>query len=324
MALNWFKSAALICLLALGPMTHSVWAFPDRPVVLVVPFTASSGSDIVARILAPKLSEIWKQPVIVDNKPGASGNLGTAFVAQAPADGHVLLMAINTFTMTPAVYAKLPYDPSRDFEPIGKLTEAGYALAVNPQIKAKDLAELIAISKVKPDDMYYATPGNGTPHHLAMELLKQSTGLQATHVPYKGLQGALTDLMGGQVQMMFATVHSLRPHVQAGRLRWLASTGTAQPAGAMDAPTFREQGVTAMDVVDAWYGVLAPARTPAALVQRLNKDFATVLSQSDVQLALTQQGMKVSISTPAQLTQLIKSDLLRWRKVVADAGIVAD
>jgi tripartite-type tricarboxylate transporter receptor subunit TctC len=310
----------LIWCLLLG----TAWAFPDRTVVLVVPYTASSGSDIIARILAPKLSEMWKQPVIVDNKPGASGNLGTAFVAQAPADGHVLLMAINTFTMTPAVYAKLPYDPVRDFEPIGKLTEAGYALAVNPQIKAKDLAELIALSKAKPDAMYYASPGNGTPHHLAMELLKQSTGLQATHVPYKGLQGALTDLMGGQVQMMFATVHSLRPHVQAGRLKWVASTGTARPAATQEPPTFREQGVMAMDAVDAWYGVLAPARTPAWVVQRLNKDFVAALNQADVQAALAQQGMTVNTSTPAQFSVLIKNDLLRWKKVVTDAGIVAD
>lgn len=312
------------CLLVLCGVVQSAWAFPDKPVILVVPYTASSGSDIIARILAPKLSERWKQPVIVDNKPGASGNLGTAHVAQAPADGHVLLMAINTFTMTPAVYAKLPYDPVRDFEPIGKLTEAGYALAVNPQLKAKDLAGLIANSKAQAEGMHYASPGNGTPHHLAMELLKQSTGLQATHVPYKGVQGALTDLIGGQVQMMFATVHSLRPHVQAGRLRWLATTGSTRSVSAPDVPTFKEQGIHAMDAVDAWYGVMAPARTPAELVQRLNKDFVQVLHQPDVQAALAQQGMTVSTNTPAQFSILIKNDLLRWKKVVTDAGIVAD
>lgn len=311
-------------LLGLCLLVDTAWAFPDKSVVLVVPYTASSGSDIIARILAPKLSERWKQPVIVENKPGASGNLGTAFVAQAPADGHVLLMAINTFTMTPSVYPKLPYDPVRDFEPISKLTEAGYALAVNPQLKTKDLSALIALSKSTTNGLYYASPGNGTPHHLAMELLKQSTGLQAMHVPYKGVQGALTDLMGGQVAMMFATVHSLRPHVHSGRLLWLATTGAARNPSAPEVPTFKEQGVSAMDAVDAWYGVLAPARTPAELVQRLNKDFAQVLNQADVQAALAQQGMSVTTSTPAQFSALIKSDLLRWKKVVTDAGIVAD
>jgi tripartite-type tricarboxylate transporter receptor subunit TctC len=301
-----------------------VHAFPDRPVVLVVPFTASSGSDIISRIVAPKLSERWKQPVIVENKPGASGNLGAAWVAQAPADGHTLLMAINTLTMTPAVYKNMPYDAATDFAPVLKMAEAGYALAVHPGVPAKDVATLVALTKSKPSSLYYGSPGNGTPHHLAMELLKLNTGLDATHVPYKGIQGALTDLMGGQVQMMFATVHSLRPHALAGRLKLLATTGASRNASAPDIPTFREQGITAMDPVDSWYAVLAPARTPSALIQRLNKDFSEVLASEEVKSALAQQGMVVRTSGPEQLGNQIKSDLARWKKVVSDAGIAAD
>ena len=299
-------------------------AFPVRTVVLVVPFTASSGSDIIARILAPKLSERWKQPVIVDNKPGASGNLGAQFVAQAAPDGHTLLMAINTITMTPAIYKNMPFDTVTDFAPDLKLTEAGYALAVHPGVAAKDMASLVSLSKKTPGMMNYASPGNGTPHHLAMELFKTDAGLDATHVPYKGLQGALTDLIGGQVQMMFATVHSLKPHAQAGRVRLLATTGTARSAYSPDVPTFREQGVSVMDNVDSWYAVMAPARTPTELVQRLNRDFTEVLNQEDIKSALSQQGMVVRTSTPEQLGILLKSDLARWKKVVSDARIAAD
>ena len=305
-------------------LSTAAQAFPDRAVVLVVPFTASSGSDIISRIVAPKLSERWKQPVIVDNRPGASGNLGAAAVVQAPADGHTLLMAINTVTMTPAVYKNMPFDPATDLAPVLKMAEAGYALAVHPSVAAKDLATLVSLTKSKPNSVNYASPGNGTPHHLAMELLKLSTGMDATHVPYKGIQGALTDLIGGQVQMMFATLHSLKPHVSAGRVRLLAATGASRSSTAPDVPTFREQGVSAMDPVDSWYAVLAPAKTPAALIQRLNKDFAEVLSSEEVKSALLQQGMVVKTSTPEQLATQIKSDLARWKKVVGDAGIAAD
>ena len=281
-------------------------------------------SDIIARILAPKLSERWKQPVVVDNKPGASGNLGAQFVSQAAPDGHTLLMAINTITMTPAIYKNMPYDTANDFAPVLKLTEAGYALAVHPSVTAKDMSALVAQSKKSPGSMNYASPGNGTPHHLAMELFKSASGLDATHVPYKGIQGALTDLVGGQVQMMFGTVHSLKPHTQSGRVRLLATTGTSRSAQAPDVPTFKEQGIAVMDHVDAWYAVMAPARTPSDLIQRLNRDFIEVMNQDDVKAALTQQGMVVRPSTPEQLGTLIKSDLARWKKVVTDARIAAD
>ena len=310
--------------LALTGLSLLAQAFPDRPVVLVVPFTPSSGSDIIARILAPKLSERWKQPVVVDNKPGASGNLGAQFVSQAAPDGHTLLMAINTITMTPAIYKNMPYDTANDFAPVLKLTEAGYALAVHPSVTAKDMSALVAQSKKSPGSMNYASPGNGTPHHLAMELFKSASGLDATHVPYKGIQGALTDLVGGQVQMMFGTVHSLKPHTQSGRVRLLATTGTSRSAQAPDVPTFKEQGIAVMDHVDAWYAVMAPARTPSDLIQRLNRDFIEVMNQDDVKAALTQQGMVVRPSTPEQLGTLIKSDLARWKKVVTDARIAAD
>ena len=299
-------------------------AFPSKTVTLVVPFTPSSGSDTIARILAPKLAARWGQPVVVDNKPGASGNLGAKQVATSAPDGHTLLMAINSFTMTPAIYKSLPFDPEADFAPVAKLAEAGYTFAVNASVPVTDMASLVAYAKKNEGKLNYASPGSGTPQHLAMELFKTGAGVNVAHVPYKGIQGALTDLMGGQVQMMFATVHSMRPPVESGKVRMLAVTGQARNPLAPEVPTFREQGISYMDSVDAWYAVMAPARTPPDLVARLNRDFIEVMNLDDVKSALAKQGLSVRTNTPAQLAALVKSDLARWRKVVQGARIEAD
>ena len=310
--------------LTAAPVLAEGAAFPARPVTLVVPFTPSSGSDTIARIIGPRLSAKWGQPVVVDNRPGASGNLGTAYVAKAAGDGYTLLMAINTHTITPAIYKSLPYDPLRDFAPVAKLAEANMALAVNPALAINDMKSLIAYGKAHPGKLNYATPGNGTPHHLAMELLKASYGVQFTHVPYKGISGALTDLMGGHVDLMFASVPSVRTHAQAGKVRLLAVTGDKRTSQLPDVPTFREQGLADMDVVNAWYAVLAPARTPRELVARLNADFIAVMNTDEVKAELAQQGLQVSTGTPTQLDTLVRSDMARWKKVVDSAGITAD
>jgi tripartite-type tricarboxylate transporter receptor subunit TctC len=304
---------------------QSVASFPARPVTLVVPFTAGSGSDIISRIISQRLSERWKQAVVVENRPGASGNLGVDRVAKAAPDGLTLLMVINSFTMTPPLYKSLPYDPRADFAPIARLAVSSYALVVHNDVPARDVKSLIAFAKNQPPgQLNYGTPGNGTPHHLGMELLKSSVGINVMHVPYKGLSGALTDLMGGQVQMMFATVHSVLPHARAGRLRMLAVTGEQRSALAPEVPTFREQGIAALDDMDAWYGVLAPAKTPPELVARLNQDFLEVVQSEDTRKQLAAQGLIVQTSTPAQLREQIHSDLRRWSKVVADAHIQAE
>lgn len=311
--------ASPFAVLAQGPA-----AFPSKTVTLVVPFTPSSGSDIIARIIAPKLSQRWGQPVIVDNKPGASGNLGAQAVANAAPDGHTLLMAINSFTMTPSIYKSVAFDPVADFAPVAKLAEAGYAFAVNPAVPAKDMKSLIALVKKSGGRINYGTPGNGTPQHLAMELFKSQYGLDIMHVPYKGIQGALTDLMGGQVQMMFSTVHSTRPLEQAGKMRFLAVTGDSRNPIAPETPTFKEQGIDVMDGIDAWYAVLAPGRTSADTIARLHRDFVAVMNDPGVKAELAQKGLTVKTSTPAQLAAVVKSDLARWKKVVVDARITAD
>jgi tripartite-type tricarboxylate transporter receptor subunit TctC len=305
----------------------NVWAqsFPSRPVALVVPFSTGTGIDILARVLAPKLSERWGQPVVVENKPGASGNIGTDFVAKAQPDGHTLMVTVNTYTITPALFKNLPYDPLTDLAPISKIALATYTFAVNPKVfPANNMQEAIALIRANPGKYYFASPGNGTPHHVGMELIKQRLGLQVTHVPYKGFSGAMTDLIGGQVQMMFTLIHSSIPHVRSGKIRALAVTGAKRSPQYPEAPTFREQGIDFMDDVDAWYAVMAPGKASPELVARLNKDVNAVMALPEVRDQLMKQGMIPTTSTPEELSALIKSDLVRWAKVVNDAKITLD
>jgi tripartite-type tricarboxylate transporter receptor subunit TctC len=316
-------AAALAAASAQAP-AQPARAYPTHAVTLVVPFTPGSGSDTISRVVGPKLAAKWGQPVVVDNKPGASGNLGAAFVAKAPPDGHTLLMAINTYTMTPAVYKNMPFDALRDFAPIAKIAEADYALAVHPSVPATDMRSLLAYVKSNPGRLNYGSPGNGTPHHLAMELFKGNYGAFVVHVPYKGIAGALTDLMGGQVQMMIATVPSLRPHAQAGRVKLLGVTGDARSSLIPDVRTFREQGFPALAGIASWYAVLAPARTPPELVSRLNRDFIEVMNTEEVKAELAKQGIQVTTSTPAELQALVERDIASWQQVVTKAGIKAD
>ena len=327
--MNFLKSAFVAAALtALGPsglvQAQTSAPFPSKTVTLVVPFNPGSGSDIIARLMVPKLAARWGQSVIIDNKPGASGNIGAAQVATAPADGHTLLMAINSFTMTPALYKNMSFNPVSDFAPVAKLAEAGYAFAIHPSVQAKDMASMMALIKSSNGKISYASPGNGTPQHLAMELIKLQYGLDVLHVPYKGIQGALTDLAGGQVQMMVATVHSLKPLAEAGRIKEIATSGVTRNPLAPNIPTFKEQGIDVMDSVDAWYAVIAPGKTPPDVVARINRDFIELINQDDIKAALAMQGLTIRTSTPVQLTALIKSDIARWQKVVTDARIQPD
>jgi len=299
--------------------------YPSRPVTLVVPFSPGTGIDILARVIAPKLSDRWHQPVVVENKAGASGNIGTDFVAKADPDGQTLMVTVNTFTITPSLIRNTPYDVVNDFTPVSKIATATYCFDVNPKVfPAKDMREAIALIKANPGKYFFASPGNGTPHHIGMELLKLRLGLEATHVPYKGFAGAMQDLIGGQVHMMFTLVHSSIPHAQSGRLRILGVTGTKRSPQFPDAPTFREQGIDFMDDVDAWYAVMGPAKLPADMLSKLNADVNAVMGMADVQANLLKQGLLPTTSTPDALHALIKSDLARWAAVIADAHIKVD
>jgi len=300
-------------------------AFPARPVTLVVPFSPGTGIDILARVIGPKLAEKWGQPVVVDNKPGASGNIGTDFVAKSPPDGYTLMVTVNTFSITPSLIKNTPYDVVRDFSPISKIATASYCFAVNPKVfPASNMNEAIALIRKNPGKYFFASPGNGTPHHVGMELIKLRLGLELTHVPYKGFAGAMQDLVGGQVHMMFTLVHSAIPQVHAGRIRILGVTGAKRSPQFPEAPTFREQGIDFMDDVDAWYAVLGPAKLAPELVQKLNADVNAVMALADVKDNLLKQGLIPATSTPETLGALVRSDEARWAKVIADAKITAD
>jgi tripartite-type tricarboxylate transporter receptor subunit TctC len=314
--------AVLILVLSFGATAQS---FPSRPVTLVVPFSPGTGIDILARVIAPKLSEKWSQPVVVENKPGASGNIGTDFVAKAPADGYTLMVTVNTFTITPSLIKNTPYDIEHDFSPISEIATATYCFDVNPKVfPANNMKEAIDLIRRNPGKYFFASPGNGTPHHIGMELMKLRLGLNATHVPYKGFAGAMQDLIGGQVHMMFTLVHSSIPQARAGRIRILGVTGKERSPQFPEAPTFREQGIGFMEDVDAWYAVLGPAKLEPELLARLNADVNAVMALPDVRDNLLKQGLIPTTSTPEQLAALIKSDRDRWAKVIAEAKITVD
>jgi tripartite-type tricarboxylate transporter receptor subunit TctC len=313
----------LICA-ALATAAHAQ-QFPTHPVTLVVPFSPGTGIDILARVIGPKLSEKWGQAVVVENKPGASGNIGTDFVAKADPDGYTLMVTVNTFTITPSLIKNTPYDINRDFSPISKIATATYCFAVNPKVfPANNMQEAVALIRKSPGKYFFASPGNGTPHHIGMELIKLRLGLNATHVPYKGFAGAMQDLVGGQVHMMFTLVHSAIPQARAGRIKILGVTGAKRSPQFPEAPTFREQGIDFMDDVDAWYAVLGPAKMAPELVSKLNADVNEVMGLPDVQANLLKQGLLPTTSTPQALGALIKSDEARWAKVIAEAKITAD
>ena len=298
--------------------------YPNKVVSLVVPFTSGSGSDTISRIVSPKLSERWKQAVIVDNRAGASGNIGTDHVAKSSPDGYTILMAIDTMTMTPAVYKSLPFDPVKDLDPIARIATSSYALAVTNTLPVKDVNSLVTLIKSKPGQLNYGSPGNGTPHHLSMELLKSLKGLDIVHVPYKGIAGATTDLIGGQVQVMFATFNSLLPFAKAGKLKLIAVTGAKRSELMPDVPTFTEQGIPEVENLYPWYGVLVPAGTPKEIQNKIYNDYLAVMKLPEVEKQLNELGIYVRLTNGEQLKEIIQSDIARWKKVVKDANIQAN
>jgi len=297
--------------------------YPTRPVHLIVPYTPSTGADILARLLGPKLGERWKVGVVTENKPGATGNIGADFVAKAAPDGHTLLFVATSFGTTPALQKNLPFDPVKSFEPLALIATSGLVIVVHPQVPARSMKELIELAKRQPGKMHYSSPGNGGPQHLAMELVKLETGMDIVHVPYKAAAGALADVVGGHIDATVAAVQTAHPHVQAGRLRALAVMSAERSPAYAQVPTMKEQGLPDLEV-ETWYGAFAPANTPAQIVQKLNSDLNAVLRETQIREALEKQGMTPVGGTPQRLGELVKKELPRWSRVVGAAGIKAD
>lgn len=310
--------------LACACLAAHAQSWPSRPVTLIVPYSPGTGIDIVARTLSPKLTERLGQGFVVDNKPGASGNLGAELTAKAQPNGHTWMITVNTFVITPALYKTIPYDPVADFAVASKLATGNLALVVNPSVlPVKTLDELAAYVRARPGKTNYGSPGNGTPQHLAIELLKQRLKLDIVHVPYKNAAAANTDLLGGQVQMAVLPVHTALPFARAGKLNVIAVSGESRSVLAPDSPSFAELGLKNLDI-DLYYWIAAPAGTPRDIVTRMNREVAAILQLPDVRETLLKQGLIPSGSTPEEISGVIKTDIERWKKFIGETRITAD
>ena len=298
--------------------------FPSKPVTVIVGFPAGGPLDAHARLLAERLGQLLGQPVIIDYKAGAGGTVGAQFVAQSAADGHILLMA-NTGTMVinPAVYSKLPYQTLRDFVPVARTAQQPLALLVHPDVKARNVAELVALAKKNPGQLNYGSAGNGGISHLVPEMFKQATGTFIVHIPYRGSAPAFTDLMAGQVQVMAESIPQAAQYVKAGKLRALAVTSRERNPALPDTPTLIEAGIKGFEVV-GFYGVLAPAGTPKAAVDRLSAAFKAALDTPDIRSKMVTQGADPAFLGAAEFASFLASEMPRWAKAVADSGAKLD
>lgn len=298
--------------------------YPNRPVRYICPFPAGDGTDTVTRIVSAKLADIWGRPVIVDNRPGAGGTIGVDVAARASPDGYTLLMGtIATHGINPALYQKLPYDHIKDFAPISLIGMTPNVLVVHPAAPAKSVGEFIAHTKKNPSKINYGSAGIGSSAHLSMELFKAMTGTDVVHVPYKGGAAALADLLGGNVQAMFGTLPLQLPHIKAGKVRALGVTTAKRNAQAPTVPTIAESGVPGYDVA-FWFALFAPAATPKPILAKLNSDLVQSLKLPDTQRRLTESGVDVAVSTSEQLAAFVKSETIKWAKVVKDSGAIVD
>ena len=315
-----------IALAALALVAGASFAqdYPAKPIRLVVPFPPGGGTDISARTVANKLSETARWNFVVENKPGAGGNLGMEQAVRAPADGYTLVIGqTSNLAINPALYAKLPYDPLKDLAPVVLIVSAPVVLVVAADSRFRTLEDLVAAAKRDPGAITFASPGNGTVSHLAGELLQRAAGIKLTHVPYKGAPPALTDTLGAQVQSFLSSVPSALGHIRTGRLRALAVTSAKRSAEMSDVPTIAESGYRGFDA-NTWYGLLAPAGTPAAVVARLNAEVNRVLAMPDVRQRLASEGGDAVGGSPGQFASFLRIEHAKWGRVVKESGAKLD
>ncbi|HYS51619.1 MAG TPA: tripartite tricarboxylate transporter substrate binding protein [Burkholderiales bacterium] len=299
-------------------------AYPAKPVRFVVAFPPGGGTDIIARSIAHKLAERIAQQVVVDNRPGAGGNIGTDMVAKSAPDGYTLLMgSAGPLAINASLFGKMPFDPIKDLAPVTLAASTPNVLVVHPALRAATLKELIALAKARPGEINFASSGHGTPAHLAGELFNLMAGVKMVHVPYKGAAPALADLLGGQVQIMFSTMPPALPHVRDGKLRALAVTSAKRSPAAPELPTVDETALPGFEA-NTWHGVVVPAGTPGAIVARLNREIVAILHLPDVVERFSSQGAEALGSTPQEFAAYIKSETLKWAKVVRDSGAKAE
>jgi tripartite-type tricarboxylate transporter receptor subunit TctC len=294
--------------------------YPNRPIRLVVPFAPGGTNDVLARILAVKLTERLGQQVVVDNRPGAGATIGSAIVARAAPDGHTLLITGAGHAINPSIYRTLPYETERDFAPVGLVGGGAYVMVVHPSVPAKSAKEFAAWVKSKPGEVSYASAGVGNPTHLAAELLKIAASIDMQHVPYKGGGAVLPDLIAGRVSMFFASISTAIAHIQSGKLRAIAVTTAKRDATLPEVPTFMESGFPDYEV-NAWYGMLGPGKMPRTIVNRVNAELRHALSDADTRKQLQARGIDPESGTPDAFAALIRKDIAKWATVVRTAGI---
>ena len=319
------SSLVLLCaaLFATG-MPASAQQYPWRPVRFVVPFSPGGSVDTLARTFSPKLADALGQQIVVDNRPGGNGDIGMLIVARAPADGHTIVLGyIANLAIAPSLQAKMPYDPVKDFAPITQPASSPNVLTAHPSVPAKNLKELIALAKASPGKLSFASTGVASVGHLTGELINNLAGIKITHVPYKGSGQAVTDILGGHVNIMYSGFSSTLAHIKAGKLRALAVTGPKRSPALSEVPTIAEQGFPGVEAT-AWYGVLAPAGTPKPVITRLHGDLVKILRQPDVVQRLDGLGFEIAATTPEQFGAYIRSEIKKWAKVVKASGAKAD
>ena len=299
-------------------------AWPNRPVKMIIPFPPGGGTDILARPLAQKLSEKWGQPVVIDNRGGAGGTIGAKAAADAPADGYTLLFGLlGVNAIAQSLYANAGFDSSKDFAAITMVANTTNILVVHPSVPANSVQELIAYAKANPGKLNYATPGNGTPSHLATEIFNKMAGVQITHVPYKGSGPAMADMLSGQVQVWIANAPPMLPYVKSGKLRALATTSAKRSPFLPDIPTLDESGLKGYEA-DTWFGLFAPAKTPKAVLDKIHADVVEALRSKEIQDVYAQQGAEVIADSSESFAKRLTADIAKWKQIVADLKLRAD
>ncbi len=313
----------LVLILLLPFAAFSQTPYPARPIRLITPFAPGGSTTTVGRVIGQKLTESWGQNVIVDNRPGGNMIIGTDALAKATPDGYTILLTTNAHVINPSLFSKLPYDPIKDFAPVGNVYISEFVLVINPALPANNLQELITLAKAKPGQLNYATTGAGGSGHLANEMFAMLAGIKTQHIPYKGAGPAMVDLIGGQIQMFINNPLTVIGHIKSGRMRGIAVTGEVRLPTLPQVPTFSEAGLPGMDV-KPWFCVVAPTGTPKPIINKLSTEIARIMAMPDVQDYLAKQGMMPFSSTPEQLATLMKTDMVRWAKFIKAANIRLD
>jgi tripartite-type tricarboxylate transporter receptor subunit TctC len=319
--LRFFLAALAAALLATGASAAD--SYPSRPVKIIVPFAAGGPADVYARVLGEKLSRAMGQPFVIEDMPGGGSIVGTAAVAKSQPDGYTLLMMSNTHTVNESLIKDKPFQLMRDFVPVAPINYSDLVLVVHPSVPVKTVKELIALAKAKPGVLNYASSGPGTPYHMAGELFKAMAGVNIVHIPYKGSSGARTDVLGGQVQMMFDAITTMAPHVEAGKVRALGTTGKVRSSVLPNVPTISEAGVPGYEAV-IWLGIMAPKGTPEAVVERLNAEIRKAVASPDLEAEWKKQGAVPMSMSPEEFDKYLQADIKKWARVVKISGARQD